>query len=364
MASPMGHNRLASKSALASVRSDARFAGVFDKIVDFFTGKLNDKVEAAPAEEVPSEEQKRAEAKFEAEIRDIVDKSLSNLIEMNFSPDKIRALKGGGAVSKEFSDAVKKSGLNILNYTYEFYRYMIGHALQPSPTHFGISKEQASFQESLVKKKLGINEPIELDPGHLKRKREKAAPSRTRSYSDSGLRRIASRIAADEDELFGLDEEEFQGSEEEPNIEDDEGDDEGEESGGTVEVDFTAGPTEYSCRIELSMTATFEGLVSREVLTSKVQSELKASIEAGMKAVSNDLSLQSTEVKVLPIVMDCSVVDESDGGMDDFGMGSQVEQEDSEEEDSEDEDSEEENAEEEFDEEPEEEDFDYEDEQD
>lgn len=113
--------------------------------------------------------------------------------------------------------------------------------------------------------------------------------------SNKYLLRLASRIAAQNDEEL-------------------------DESLDVLDDHDTFKPsTEYSCRIELSMIATFEGSVSKKDLMKKIQDEVKSSIKSGMQIVSNDLNLHSTEIKVFPIIMECVVVDESEEGLDEFG---------------------------------------------
>ncbi len=87
-----------------------------------------------------------------------------------------------------------------------------------------------------------------------------------------------------------------------------------------VEMDILAGTTEYSCNIELNITANFEGAVSKTELIKKIKDELKSAITASMQVVSKDLNLESTDAKVQPIRLDCSVVDDSGLGDDEYGF--------------------------------------------
>jgi hypothetical protein len=118
------------------------------------------------------------------------------------------------------------------------------------------------------------------------------------------LNRIASRIAAQYEE--DIDE-----SQDELEVGDD----------VDSELDITSATTEYACNVELLLNATFDGQVSKADLVSKLKAELQSAIESSMKVVSDDLGLNKTEVKVLPIKIDCSLIDESDLGADEFGLG-------------------------------------------
>lgn len=318
--SVMTSYRLASRRVLRDRLGEPRFSGFFDSIVDFFTGKMEEKVsEPLPEPEGPNAEKaKIAEEKFERDVRDVVRKSILNLFEVSFAPDKIRKIEHGGAVSKEVADTIRRKGINLVNFTYDYFKYMMGHALEPNPKQYGLSNEEAADQISLVKKKLGLSEPMPFDPNHVKNLgKHGESINRARKFHSSIATRIAARIAADEDE----DEDEaFEESDELDELDDSEVSQDKLEDTESSDFDITNSGTEYSCRIELSMIATFEGSVSREILVKKLQSELKNSIQAGMQSVSNDLGLSSTEVQVRPMVLECAIVDSSEDGMDDFGL--------------------------------------------
>lgn len=83
---------------------------------------------------------------------------------------------------------------------------------------------------------------------------------------------------------------------------------------GLIEGDVLEAEVEYACRIELDLTATFEGHAEREKLLKKVKAEIVSAIKSGMTTVARDLNLSQTGVTVRPIRMECAVNDESDIG--------------------------------------------------
>ena len=70
--------------------------------------------------------------------------------------------------------------------------------------------------------------------------------------------------------------------------------------------------TEYSCHMTFDIMASFEGKTPKAELAAKIKECLKNAIQAGMQEAANELALSSTEVKVLPINMKLSVLDESE----------------------------------------------------
>lgn len=69
--------------------------------------------------------------------------------------------------------------------------------------------------------------------------------------------------------------------------------------------------TEFSCKVDLSLTADFEGDVAKKDLIKKVKAELVNSIKAGMTAVCKDLGMECTNVLVQPIQVECAVNDQA-----------------------------------------------------
>ena len=68
--------------------------------------------------------------------------------------------------------------------------------------------------------------------------------------------------------------------------------------------------TEYSCQVELSLTADFEGNVSKSNLLKKLQTELVAAIQTGVKMVARDFAIQATGITVRPLNINCAVTDQ------------------------------------------------------
>jgi hypothetical protein len=74
-------------------------------------------------------------------------------------------------------------------------------------------------------------------------------------------------------------------------------------------VDTLKSETEYSCRIELNITANFEGHVDKSHILKKLKSELIAAIKSGVTTTSRELNIASTGVTVQPIRLECDVND-------------------------------------------------------
>lgn len=76
------------------------------------------------------------------------------------------------------------------------------------------------------------------------------------------------------------------------------------------EADMTAPVTEYSCQVELSLSADFEGTIDKQRLIRKLRTELSASIRAAMAIVARDFGMRSTGVDVRPVRVECAVNDQ------------------------------------------------------
>lgn len=68
--------------------------------------------------------------------------------------------------------------------------------------------------------------------------------------------------------------------------------------------------TEYSCRMEVSFSADFEGDVAQRDLVKKVKTEVMAAMKSAMKQVARDLGLTSTGLTVQPLQVECAVNDQ------------------------------------------------------
>jgi hypothetical protein len=67
--------------------------------------------------------------------------------------------------------------------------------------------------------------------------------------------------------------------------------------------------TEYSCQVELSLTADFEGSVPKQKLLKKLRTELVAAIKEGVTTTAREFRLTSGGVHVQPIRIECAVND-------------------------------------------------------
>lgn len=83
-----------------------------------------------------------------------------------------------------------------------------------------------------------------------------------------------------------------------------------------------APPTEWACRMELSVEVDFEGEASKAQLVKKLKSEVAAMMESAVKITARDLKLKPSNVRVRPTVVDCVVAssdyDVRDGGDHDY----------------------------------------------
>jgi len=65
--------------------------------------------------------------------------------------------------------------------------------------------------------------------------------------------------------------------------------------------------TEYSCRIEMSISTDLEGDSSKRTVMHKLQGELKAAVETAVKITARDLLLDPKELLISVIAFDCDV---------------------------------------------------------
>jgi hypothetical protein len=83
-----------------------------------------------------------------------------------------------------------------------------------------------------------------------------------------------------------------------------------------------APPTEWACRMELSVEVEFEGETSKAALVKKLKSEVSAMLESAVKVTARDLKLKPSDVRVRPTAFDCVVAssdyDARDGGDHDY----------------------------------------------
>lgn len=76
-------------------------------------------------------------------------------------------------------------------------------------------------------------------------------------------------------------------------------------------TDVSRPSTEYSCKIDISLSVDFEGEAVQKHLLKRLQDELLAAIQAGVKATARAQGLTATNVILKPIQVDCAVNDAS-----------------------------------------------------
>lgn len=74
-----------------------------------------------------------------------------------------------------------------------------------------------------------------------------------------------------------------------------------------VTQDMLVPSTEYSCQVDMNLTADFEGAVSKQKLLKKLRTELIASIKAGVSTTALEFGLEATGIHVKPIRVECAV---------------------------------------------------------
>lgn len=77
----------------------------------------------------------------------------------------------------------------------------------------------------------------------------------------------------------------------------------------TVSEDVLSSGPEYACRIELDISATFEGTASKDALIRKIKSSLLAAVKASVTDVARSMNLKSGGVQVRPLRLECDVLD-------------------------------------------------------
>jgi hypothetical protein len=81
-------------------------------------------------------------------------------------------------------------------------------------------------------------------------------------------------------------------------------------------------PTEWACRVEMSVEVSFEGDTAKAALVKKLKSEIAAMVESAVKITARDLKLEPSNVRIRPTAIDCVVTsgdyDARDGGGHDF----------------------------------------------
>ena len=68
---------------------------------------------------------------------------------------------------------------------------------------------------------------------------------------------------------------------------------------------------ESSVRMDISFSADFEGNISKEELTKKIESEVMAALESSIKIVSRELRLRPGRVLVKPLHIEVAMNDQA-----------------------------------------------------
>lgn len=77
----------------------------------------------------------------------------------------------------------------------------------------------------------------------------------------------------------------------------------------TVSEDVLSSGPEYACRIELDISAAFEGAASKPALVRKIKSSLLSAVKAAMTDVARSMNLRSGGVQVRPLRLECDLND-------------------------------------------------------
>lgn len=74
--------------------------------------------------------------------------------------------------------------------------------------------------------------------------------------------------------------------------------------------------TEFSCHSELSFSVGYEGVVPRATLMRKLENEVLAALKASINIVGKELDLDLTDLTIVPVRMECTVIDPMDDNED------------------------------------------------
>lgn len=76
------------------------------------------------------------------------------------------------------------------------------------------------------------------------------------------------------------------------------------------ETDMTKPTSEYSCRVDLSFSADFDGSIDKAGLTKAIRQELTNSIKSSMAVVSRSFQVGVSNIQLSQISVDCAIVDQ------------------------------------------------------
>ncbi len=77
----------------------------------------------------------------------------------------------------------------------------------------------------------------------------------------------------------------------------------------TVSEDILSSGPEIACRVELSISASFEGEAAKANLVRKLKSSLLSAVKEAMTDVARSMNLKSNGVKVQPLRLECDYND-------------------------------------------------------
>jgi hypothetical protein len=77
----------------------------------------------------------------------------------------------------------------------------------------------------------------------------------------------------------------------------------------TVSEDILSSGPEIACRVELSISASFEGVAAKANLVRKLKSSLLSAVKEAMTDVARSMNLKSNGVTVQPLRLECDVND-------------------------------------------------------
>jgi hypothetical protein len=77
----------------------------------------------------------------------------------------------------------------------------------------------------------------------------------------------------------------------------------------TVSEDILSSGPEIACRVELSISASFEGAAAKASLVRKLKSSLLSAVKEAMTDVARSMNLKSNGVTVQPLRLECDVND-------------------------------------------------------
>lgn len=77
----------------------------------------------------------------------------------------------------------------------------------------------------------------------------------------------------------------------------------------TVSEDVLAESPEYACRIELDISASFEGTVDKGALIRKIKASILTAVKSSMTEVAREMNLRSGGVRVRPLKLECDLLD-------------------------------------------------------